>query len=143
MTIYGTTGHRDIRETAASSIAIRFMSIMKAGDTLIAGGARGWDSIITQLAVIKDVKLWLYLPFGVNSTKESFRKYAEIIKISNLARGKYNLANFFIRNQWIVDDCDILIPYWDGRKKGGTYDTIKRAKKAGKDIVGISEDWID
>lgn len=42
------------------------------------------------------------------------------------------------RNEAIVKDCDILIAYYDGRKKGGTYDAIKKADKYGKRIIIVN-----
>jgi hypothetical protein len=40
----------------------------------------------------------------------------------------------FMRNQLIVDNCDKVTAFWDGKSKG-TLDTITRAVKAGKTVV--------
>lgn len=45
--------------------------------------------------------------------------------------GKYGKAAGFIRNQQIVDACDMVLAFWDGKSKG-TQDTINKAKKAKK-----------
>lgn len=126
--IYGTTGHRDLRRIDAVKIADKFVNMMNKDDILIVGGAKGWDYLITERAIEKGIKLWLYVPWRAHDI-ERFRHHAEIIKISNIGKGTYHIANFFIRNQWIVDDCGILFAYWDGKEKGGTWDTVRRAQK--------------
>lgn len=39
-----------------------------------------------------------------------------------------------LRNNFLVDNSSLLLAYYDGRKKGGTYYTVNRAKKNGIDI---------
>ena len=46
----------------------------------------------------------------------------------------YGKAAGFIRNQQIVDECDMVLAFWDGKSKG-TQDTINKAKKAKKPTV--------
>ena len=40
------------------------------------------------------------------------------------------------RNEWMVDNCNMLIAVWDGTS-GGTENCIKYAKKKGRDIIYI------
>lgn len=35
----------------------------------------------------------------------------------------------------MVDHCDILLAVWDGIKSGGVWSTIRKAQKAGKQII--------
>ena len=44
---------------------------------------------------------------------------------------KFGKSAGFIRNQEIVDACDMVLAFWDGKSKG-TQDTINKAKKAKK-----------
>ena len=44
---------------------------------------------------------------------------------------KYGKSAGFIRNQTIVDNCDMVLAFWDGESRG-TADTIAKAKKAKK-----------
>lgn len=39
------------------------------------------------------------------------------------------------RDQYMVDHCDVLIAVWDGIKSGGVWSTIRKAQKAGKQII--------
>jgi len=41
------------------------------------------------------------------------------------------------RNEYMVDNADIVIAVWDGTK-GGTCNCVRYAKKLGKDIVIIN-----
>jgi len=38
------------------------------------------------------------------------------------------------RDEWMVDNCDLLVAVWDGKKYGGTYNTIKYAERVGRVI---------
>lgn len=78
-------------------------------DTLISGGAKGADSLGERWANHWGIKIERYLPDW----------------------DKYGKSAGFIRNQLIVDACDIVIAFWDGKSKG-TADTINKAKIAKK-----------
>lgn len=41
---------------------------------------------------------------------------------------------YHARNQHVVDDCDQVIAFVSDNRKGGTEDTIRRARKAGRFI---------
>jgi len=78
-------------------------------DIIISGGARGADSLA--------------------------KKYAEEEKLEYIEYpaewSKYGKSAGFIRNQLIVDNCDMVLTFWDGESRG-TADTIEKAKKAKK-----------
>uniref|UniRef100_A0A6M3KDA8 YspA cpYpsA-related SLOG domain-containing protein n=1 Tax=viral metagenome TaxID=1070528 RepID=A0A6M3KDA8_9ZZZZ len=63
------------------------------------------------------------------------KKFAEHYSITHRVFSpewdKYGKSAGFIRNQTIVDNCDIVIAFWDGESRG-TADTIEKAKKAKK-----------
>ena len=40
-----------------------------------------------------------------------------------------------VRDQYMVDHCDVLLAIWDGNKSGGVWSTIRKAQKAGKKII--------
>jgi len=43
----------------------------------------------------------------------------------------------FLRNTQIVNECDIVIAFWDGKSKG-TEDTIKKARMKSKPVIIIN-----
>jgi len=76
---------------------------------IISGGAMGADSLGQALAKNWELKYTVFKPDW----------------------DKYGKPAGFIRNQQIVDTCDIVLAFWDGKSKG-TQDTINKAKKAKK-----------
>lgn len=78
-------------------------------ETIISGGAKGADSLGERFA--HDYKL------GLEIYKSEW--------------GKYGKSAGFRRNQTIVDNCDMVLAFWDGQSRG-TADTIEKAKKAKK-----------
>lgn len=77
---------------------------------IISGGAKGADSLAKKYA-----RQYLNI------------KYTEFPAEWN----KYGKSAGFIRNQQIIDNCDLLLAFWDGESRG-TADTIEKAKKARK-----------
>lgn len=76
---------------------------------VVSGGARGADSLARRY------------------TEEHIAEYLEFPADWD----KYGKAAGFIRNQTIVDNCDMVLAFWDGKSRG-TQDTISKAKKAKK-----------
>ena len=46
------------------------------------------------------------------------------------------------RDQYMVDHCDVLLAIWDGNKSGGVWSTIRKAQKAGKQIIYIPKELL-
>jgi hypothetical protein len=78
-------------------------------DTIISGGAKGADKLAKDFAENWDLE---YIEFPAEWDK--FGKSAG-----------------FIRNQQIVDACDMVLAFWDGKSRG-TKDTIDKARIAKK-----------
>ena len=76
---------------------------------VISGGAKGADSLGEKFAKIYQCKVTVFKP--------DWKKYGK--------------SAGFRRNQTIVDNCDMVLAFWDGVSRG-TEDTIRKAKKARK-----------
>lgn len=78
-------------------------------DEIISGGARGADTL------------------GKNYAKNCGLKYTEFLPNWNELGKKAG----FVRNQQIVDACDMVLAFWDGQSKGTkhTIDLARIAKK--------------
>lgn len=130
-------------------------------DTFITGGAIGFDTLAFDVAneLIKDYgsNHILAIPFKNQSDKwfkKDKEKY-ELMKQSSTCVyidqqkenkdysvkgtiiGEYHPAKMQKRNEWMVDNCDMLIGCWDGVKKGGTWNCLKYAKILNKEIIII------
>lgn len=77
---------------------------------IVSGGARGVDEIAEGWAKDSGIETIVYKP--------DYKTYA-----GNIAP--------LIRNDQIVDECDLLIAFWDGVSRGTRY-TMDRAKAANK-----------
>ena len=84
-------------------------SQMYVFDTIISGGAKGADKLGEQFADDYEIKKQIFKPEW----------------------DKLGKAAGFIRNQTIVDNCDMVLAFWDGESRG-TADTIEKARKAKK-----------
>jgi uncharacterized phage-like protein YoqJ len=58
-------------------------------------------------------------------------------KIKGYEEDKYYPAKMQKRNEYMVDNADIVIAVWDGTK-GGTYNCVKYAEKLSKKIIVIN-----
>jgi len=76
---------------------------------IISGGAKGADTLGENFAENNDIICVRYVP--------EWKKYGK--------------SAGFIRNQTIVDNCDMVLAFWDGKSRG-TADTIEKAKRAKK-----------
>lgn len=80
-------------------------------DTIVSGGARGADTYAREFAQQHGLKLVEFLP-----------EY-----------DKYGRQAPLVRNRLIVDNCDCLIAFWDGKSHGTKY-TLDYAEKTGKPV---------
>lgn len=82
---------------------------------IVSGGARGVDSMAAKWA----------------------KFFCMTVEIYTANWGKYGKSAGMIRNSEIVEACDRVVAFWDGKSKG-TLDTINKAKKAGKVVEVIT-----
>ena len=78
-------------------------------DAIVSGGAKGADTYAREFAIKKGIRLIEHLP-----------DYA-----------KYGRAAPLVRNKLIIDDCDKVLAFWDGKSRG-TKQTLDYAEKKGK-----------
>lgn len=68
------------------------------------------------------------------------RKYQELLKrldkVTQVS-DHYSAACFQKRNEYMIDHSDIVIAVWNGEQKGGTFNSIRYAKKTNKQISFI------
>jgi YspA, cpYpsA-related SLOG family len=81
---------------------------------IISGGAIGADSLAERLANENNIPTLIFKPdWKLNGAKAGF-----------------------MRNTSIVENCDQLIAFWDG-KSNGTMDSVKKARALGKPVTVI------
>lgn len=107
------TGHRDaeIGIEELEELCKKFRSFV-----WIHGGANGFDNQIEQCAKLNGITTEIYRP--------DYKKY-------------HPKKAPLIRNLEMIEQCSTIVACYDGRTTGGTYFTIKEAKKRNKTIVQI------
>ncbi len=115
----------------------------------ISGMAIGADTLFAMVVLLYKKKypdrisLTCAIPFkgqGSNWPDKSQNIYNKILKLADrkvIVCDHYSKMSFIERDEWMVDNSDLLIGIWDGTKNGGTYTTIKYAKKVNKPILFI------
>ena len=104
---------------------------------MYSGMADGCDYLFAEVgACLKNVKLHCILPCkNYNSSHEWYEeikeKSYEWIELSD----EFYKGCDSVRDQYLVDHCDVLIAIWDGIKSGGVWSTIRKAEKVGKRII--------
>jgi hypothetical protein len=83
-------------------------------ECIVSGGARGADTLASQLAAEFGIPLIEFKP-----DYESHGRAAP-----------------FVRNTQIVEASDVIIAFWDG-KSTGTIDSVKKAEKMGKKVLMV------
>lgn len=114
-------------------------------ESCIAGGALGVDTLFALAALNKKIPLTLAIPFkGQESAwpEKSQEQYNKILKhklttpryISDPGYSAYKMQ---VRNEWMVNHCDLLVACWD-ETPGGTANCVKYAAKINRETIFIN-----
>ena len=102
------------------------------------GGANGWDKLILKACVNKSVPFILRLSFKTDYDRLQDFVNHKLCLLATWEKEKYTGRRdngiYFKRNLRIIEDAKRnkkdkprIGCYWDGRKTGGTYNSIKSA----------------
>lgn len=111
---------------------------------LISGMALGIDTLFAQLAISMSIPLIAAVPCREQYKmwrRKSIDLYFDILlhpntKVELITDGEYNNHCMSLRNEWMVDHCNILIAVWNG-SSGGTANCVKYAQTKNKEIIYI------
>ena len=143
--VIAITGHRDYHDRAG---LFRGLDNLQARKYYF-GGARGADSDAleyiakTQPGTTRTVVVPDRIVNQPAAAQGTTARYAtEVIELKNKGMDRYQ-----IRNRYIVDHSNRVAAFTDGRKSGGTYNTIQYAKSQGvpvdiKPIISMDKNVI-
>jgi len=110
---------------------------------VISGMALGVDQIAAYISIKLNIPLVAAIPFEGQEKawpSQSQKTYNMLLSKTSekviVCDGGYAANKMQIRNQWMVDNCDILIACFDG-SPGGTANCIKYAQSINRDIIYI------
>lgn len=95
---------------------------LPAGTTVVSGGAAGVDSVAEYTAKFSGYPV---ITFPID--RKGLPPYGDPDGLAEFTRRAHR------RNQLIVENCDRMVAFWDG-KSGGTADAIRRAEALGKPV---------
>ncbi len=118
-------------------------------DKTISGMALGWDQALTQASVDEKIPFVAAVPFkGQESIwpKESQGYYKSLLseasEVKIVSDGGYSNKKMQIRNEWMVNNSDLVLALWNGTS-GGTDNCIKYAEKKDKPIKNVWNKWLE
>lgn len=153
------TGHRpnklgndyNLTSPLLKKIESKLQSIIddKKPTLLITGMALGIDTLWAKLAIKNNIPFIAAIPCEGHESRwpDSSKKiYYEILTnplctIHYVSEEAYTNCCMQKRNEYMVDECDLLIAVWDGTA-GGTYNCVKYAKEQKREIIRIKPNEI-
>ena len=118
-------GSRDFNN---KELAYKELDKLENIDLVVSGAARGADTICVEWAKERGI------PF--KEFEANWKDMSEPCVTKYNTQGPYNALAGFKRNTVVVENCDVVIAFWD-YKSPGTKDTINKAKQAGKEVIII------
>lgn len=114
---------------------------------VISGMALGWDTALAIASIQLNIPLHCYIPFKGQELKwksNSIKLYNAILdkadEVKYICDEGFSPHKMQIRNEAMVNDCDILLALHDGTT-GGTYNCIKYAEKVNKPIINLYNNY--
>lgn len=113
----------------------------EGGIELVSGGALGIDQLWMEVGLYLGFPVIAALPFeGYDSKwpKQSRENYQKLLdrceEVRYICEPGYEARKLQVRNEWMVDNSDSVLAYWDG-SSGGTSNCIDYAAVQGKPIT--------
>ncbi|WP_294457754.1 SLOG family protein [uncultured Bacteroides sp.] len=147
------TGHRFYDFSQRRFIEERLTSaISEAYDygirNFISGFALGIDLMAAQLVQslkcnLPGISLTAAIPFEGQAERYNIydkRVYGRLLELADkviVLSDCYYPRCFLDRDEFMVENASYLIAYYDGREKGGTYYTVKKARARGIPIINV------
>lgn len=109
----------------------------------ISGMALGVDQWAAEICIRMKIPFTAALPFAgqqlawpPSSQNHFFNLLQQADRTIYVSPPGYEPAKMQRRNEWMVDNCDVLIAVWDGTP-GGTGNCVAYAASKGKEIIRI------
>ena len=117
-------------------------------DTVISGMALGWDTALAIAALDMGCPLTCAIPFAGQERMwpaSSQNQYNLILsrasKVHIVSPGDYASWKMQVRNEWMVDNCTLLLALWNG-SPGGTGNCVRYAQSKSRTLIeNVWPEW--
>lgn len=140
------TGHRpeDCEDEVTVRAKIREALRAERATVAITGMAAGVDLWGAAEARDLGIEIWCAKPWkGHGPRKADEELYHSIISTASLVHNVVDSKDYpgpwayHKRNEWMVDNCELLIAYWNGKESGGTFACLKYADKVDREVLHV------
>ncbi|MER7280552.1 hypothetical protein ABT369_39545 [Dactylosporangium sp. NPDC000244] len=147
------TGHRDLSDvqlawlrTELDRVNLRLVHEFGTADAAT-GMARGTDLDFGWSALFAGMAVHAHIPYPqqpngrdwTDADRDSYRRLLERCTSKREYGRAPDVGLLFARNDGLLDFAaersGVIVAVWDGRRKGGTYDTVKKAAKRGLPVI--------
>lgn len=141
--IVGVSGHRNLINPSMAKAVAKTALAMLEPKKVLTGMALGWDTIIAELCIEMSIPFVAAVPFHgqeLKWPKEQQSHYHNLLSKAEsvwIGSSKFSKKAFFVRNCYIVDNSDIILAAFDGRKHGGTWHAIQYAVSQNKEVAKV------
>ena len=112
------------------------------------GMAMGFDLLAAEAAIslkskLKELKLIAVIPHPDQTRlwdEKDKELYNKVLKKANrriLLSDSYSRDSLLKRNDYLLVNSSLLIAFYNGNKRGGTYYTYRRALRKGMDVINL------
>jgi len=142
------TGHRTYTGAANEELRQTIAELYEHGArTFRVGMAEGFDlcaaEIVAELKLSHpDIILEACIPWPdfpsrfTPSDRERYNKIITSASIIRYASSSYSVDIFHRRNDMLIDGCNTVVAWWEGRSSGTGY-TVRRARRHGCRIINL------
>jgi len=141
--IVAFTGHRALPPGARERIAAGLAEVLSRSPVeLRFGGAPGADTVALELAAAArgpGTAITVLAPSTARDLPATARRaaLAHADRIVELGFPFGARWSYLRRNDALLDGADLLLAFWDGRERGGTWYTVARARRLGVPVLVI------
>ncbi len=143
------TGHRNIDTPHAISQLDDLLANYSSRDvTFLSGMAEGFDLLAAERVLAlqeggASLRLCCVTPYAKQiytlhgADRERYKRVISLADEVLTLESEYSHGVYYRRNAYLVEQADLMIAYFDGVYKGGTADTIRRARRAGREVINL------
>lgn len=154
MTIIAITGHRPSSINKSYNLEhdnwnwtrqeLRAAFELHDADRVITGMALGVDQLAAQVAIAEGIPFTAAIPFDGQEGRwpeESQELYNDLLLAADdvvfVSEPPYAAWKLHKRNEWMIDNSDMLVAVWNGDKKGGTANAVRYGLKTFEQVWRI------